>query len=88
MPQSAHRRLVMKIFHAFDTSGAQFDKNGNYDDWQEESDYEASQAVNDELEKGEMIADLGGMKAALMMLQDIEISTMMHSFGLQKRDGQ
>lgn len=81
-----------EISHAFDTSGAQFDKSGNYDDWWEESDYEAfneradrlvkymdqiipyegSQAVNGELVKGEMIADLGGMKAALMMAQDIE----------------
>lgn len=81
-----------EITHAFDTNGAQFDKDGNYHDWWEEEDYEAFneragrlveymnqiipcaelQPVNGEMQKTEMIADLGGMKAALMMAEDQE----------------
>lgn len=79
-----------EITHAFDTSGAQFDKNGNYNNWWEEADYAAFneradrlveymnqiipcaelQPVNGEMQKTEMIADMGGMKAALMMAAD------------------
>lgn len=81
-----------EITHAFDTNGAQFDKDGNYDSWWEEADYAAFneradrlvkymsqitpcagfQPVNGEMQKTEMIADLGGMKASLMMAADKE----------------
>lgn len=81
-----------EITHAFDTTGAQFDKDGNYDSWWEEADYAAFneradrlveymsqiipcpelQPVNGEMQKTEMIADLGGMKASLMMAEDKE----------------
>lgn len=81
-----------EISHAFDTNGAQFDKDGNYDSWWQDEDYVAFQEraerltayLNEivlyegapvsrgELQVGEMIADLGGMKAALMMAQDRE----------------
>lgn len=81
-----------EITHAFDTNGAQFDKDGNYDSWWEEEDYTAFNEradrlveymnqiipcaelapVNGEMQKTEMIADLGGMKAALMMAEEKE----------------
>lgn len=81
-----------EISHAFDTTGSQFDKDGNYKEWWTEEDhgafleraehlgaymeqiipYEGAQAVKSDMKKGEMIADLGGMKAGLMMAEDIE----------------
>lgn len=81
-----------EISHAFDTSGAQFDQDGNYTNWWKDEDYaafneradrlveymnqiipyEGAQAVNGEMQKGEMIADLGGIKACLMIAQDAD----------------
>lgn len=81
-----------EMSHAFDNSGAQFDKDGNYANWWQEEDYKAfeeradklagyidqivlfegAQPVNGDLTKGEMIADLGGVKAALMIAADQE----------------
>ena len=81
-----------EMSHAFDTSGAQFDKDGNYANWWQEEDYKAfeeradklagymdqivlfegAQPVNGDMVKGEMIADLGGIKAALMIAADQE----------------
>ncbi len=81
-----------EISHAFDTTGAQFDKDGNYENWWEDEDYDAfnqradrlvaymdqiipyegASPVRGDQQKTEMIADLGGMKAALMMAGDRE----------------
>lgn len=99
MDQSYEKVLAMvggtighEISHAFDTTGAQFDKDGNYENWWKEEDYaafneradrlveymnqiipyEGSQAVKGEMQKGEMIADMGSMKASLMMAQNRE----------------
>ena len=81
-----------EISHAFDTSGAQFDKDGNLADWWTEEDYiafgeradrlvaymsqiipyEGAQPINGEMVEGEMIADLAGVKAALMIASEKE----------------
>jgi putative endopeptidase len=75
-----------ELSHAFDTSGAQYDKDGNLVSWWTEQDYQAFQdraqkvvkymdritpdngsgePVNGSRVQAEMIADLGGTKAAL-----------------------
>ena len=81
-----------EMSHAFDTGGAQFDKDGNHVNWWQEEDYKAfeeradklveymnqitpyegSQPVNGDMQKGEMIADLGGVKVAMMIAADQE----------------
>ena len=80
-----------EVSHAFDTSGAQFDKDGNYVFWWTDEDYKAFTARADKLIKyydkieawkgqhvngdniqGEAIADMGGMKAVLNIVDEID----------------
>ncbi|MCR5355843.1 MAG: M13 family metallopeptidase, partial [Lachnospiraceae bacterium] len=75
-----------EISHAFDTSGAQYDKDGNLNDWWTEEDYSAFTERADKLiayydnitvwegqnaignnVQGEVIADIAGIKAMLMI---------------------
>ncbi len=77
-----------ELSHAFDTFGAQYDKEGNLVSWWTDQDYQVFQeraqsvvqylnritpdngsgeAVNGTRVQGEMIADLGGTKAALLI---------------------
>ncbi len=82
-----------ELCHAFDTAGAQYDKDGNLVSWWTEQDYQAFQeraqkvvqymdqiipdngsgvAVNGSRVQGEMIADLGGTKAALRIAAQMD----------------
>ncbi len=80
-----------EVSHAFDTNGAQFDKDGNYEFWWTDEDYKAFKSRADKLIKyynkmtawkgerirgeniqTEAIADMGGMKAVLNIVDDIE----------------
>ena len=79
-----------EISHAFDTTGARFDKNGNYHIWWKDSDYDAFLERADRLVayydgiyamegvpinganiQSEAIADMAGLKAVLLMAEDI-----------------
>lgn len=46
-----------EISHAFDTSGAQFDRYGNYENWWEEEDYAAFNERADKEQCGQSAAD-------------------------------
>mgnify|MGYP002671925998 FL=1 len=82
-----------ELSHAFDTAGAQYDKDGNLVSWWTEQDYQAFQerakkvvqymdqiipdngsgvAVNGSRVQQEMIADLGGTKAALRIADQMD----------------
>ena len=82
-----------ELCHAFDTAGAQYDKDGNLVSWWTDQDYQAFQeraqkvvqymdqiipdngsgvAVNGSRVQGEMIADLGGTKAALRIAAQMD----------------
>ena len=82
-----------ELSHAFDTAGAQYDKDGNLVSWWTEQDYQAFQeraqkvvqymdqiipdngsgvAVNGSRVQEEMIADLGGTKAALRIADQMD----------------
>ncbi len=80
-----------EVSHAFDTNGAQFDKDGNYNFWWTDDDYEAftkraqrlidyfnkmeawkGQPIIGENIQTEAIADMGGMKAVLNIVDDID----------------
>ncbi len=77
-----------ELSHAFDTTGAQYDKDGNLATWWTDQDYQlfkertqsvvqylnritpdngSGEPVNGSRVQGEMIADLGGVKAALQI---------------------
>lgn len=76
-----------EISHSFDTSGAQFDETGKYNNWWSDEDYDAftkradalaayydeiipfegAENVNGDMVETEAIADMGGLKASLMI---------------------
>ena len=80
-----------EISHAFDPTGSQFDKDGNYADWWTDEDHKAfeerakkqiayydnitaweGQNIPGELEQGEAIADMAGMKVILSIAKEKE----------------
>ncbi len=80
-----------EISHAFDPTGSQFDKDGNYANWWTDEDHKAfeeraekqiayydsitaweGQNIPGELEQGEVVADMAGMKVILSMAKKKE----------------
>ena len=80
-----------EISHAFDPTGSQFDKDGNYANWWTDEDHKAfeerakkqiayydsitaweGQNIPGELEQGEVVADMAGMKVILSIAKEKE----------------
>ena len=80
-----------EISHAFDPTGSQFDKDGNFANWWTDEDHKAfeeraskqisyydsitaweGQNIPGELEQGEVVADMAGVKVILSMAKEKE----------------
>lgn len=99
-----------ELSHAFDTAGAQYDKDGNLASWWTDRDYQVFQeraqsvvqymnritpdngsgeSVNGSRVQGEMIADLGGLKAALQIAaqdETFDYDAFFRMYALQWRE--